>query len=184
MCIRDSDYTEDEQGVPKTADLLQVIANAELLPIDEGIFYTAVERAGLSKRHFEYQKPLAFFQLRQWRAERENYSFILDEDIAYWSAERFDQALLLSRWRLDGQIPGLHTINKHLSHRKLPCLLCKGAHPLKLKRQLRLPLLFALHTFRSLDGIEGTVAFGREALLLHTRLHFGGLKRDTGAVFC
>jgi hypothetical protein len=43
-------------------------------------------------------------------------------------------------------------------------------HPLQLKRRLRLPLLFPVHVFVSLDGMEGAIVFGREALLLHTAL--------------
>lgn len=171
-----------EGGLPKTADLFQLAANAQLTPLTEETFFAAVARAGLARRAFEYTKPLAFFRLRGWRTERENYRLVLDQDIGDWSGERFEQATLLTHWRLDADVPELNALNNRLSRRKLPCLLCKGIHPLELKRRLRLPLLFAVYGFASRDGLEGTVGFGREALLLDTRLSHYSSGKNQGSV--
>jgi hypothetical protein len=41
-----------------------------------------------------------------------------------------------------------------------------------MKRRLSLPLLFPLYEFVSRDGVSGTVAFGRTALMLDARLRY------------
>ncbi|MFQ5858360.1 MAG: hypothetical protein ACE5LU_22385, partial [Anaerolineae bacterium] len=46
------------------------------------------------------------------------------------------------------------------------CLL----HPAELARRLGLPFPFPLYIFQSRDGMEGSVAFARQALLLETAL--------------
>jgi CRISPR-associated endonuclease/helicase Cas3 len=173
---------ETEGGEIKTADLFQLVANAKLGALDERSFYQAVKRKGLTKRTFEQHEPVAFFRLFGWREERQNYQLVLDCDISGWGADRFGQAMLLRGWQLDASVPGLATLNNHLSRRKLPSLLCVGYHPLELKRRLRLPLLFAVYEFKSRDLISGCVAFGREALLLDTRLRYSQLKCGGGAV--
>jgi len=180
-CIID----ESEEGTAsfKTADLLQMVANAELTWVDEAEFYIAATKAGLQRYAFERTKPLAFFRMRGWCNERQNFCLYFDRDIMDWDAERFGKAKLFKGWCLDAQIPGLNALNNRLSRRKLPALLCLGYHPLELKRMLRLPLLFAVYKFESRDGIEGCVAFGREALLLEARLWRSNLECGGGAAF-
>lgn len=173
---------ETEDGELKLVDLFQLAANARLGALDEDAFYAAVERAGLSRRPFEQQKPLAFFRFRGWREERENYTLKLNRDIGHWGAERFGRAAVSKGWQLDAPVPGLTKLNNRLSRRELPALLCAGYHPLDLKRSLRLPLLFALYAFCSRDGVEGCVAFGREALLLDTRLRHSRLESGGGGI--
>jgi len=180
-CIID----ESEEGTAsfKTADLLQMVANAELAWMNEEEFYIAAEKAGLERHAFERHEPLAFFRMHGWRDERQNYRLHFDHDIMDWDAERFGKAKLFKGWCLDAQIPGLNVLNNRLSRRKLPTLLCLGSHPLDLKRMLRLPLLFAIYQFESRDGIEGSVAFGRGALLLEARLWRSNLDCGSGAAF-
>jgi len=160
---------------PKTADVFQMVANGILAETSEEEFYEAVMRAGLSRKPFEGRKPLTCFRLKGWAEERREFILRLDHDIRYWSGERFDQAGVVKGWHLEATVPGLARLNRALCQRKLPALLCRGVHPLDLKRRMRLPLLFAVHSFISRDGIEGSVAFGREALLLDTQLRYRGI---------
>jgi CRISPR-associated endonuclease/helicase Cas3 len=180
-CIID----ESEEGASrfKTSDLLQMVANAELASIDSETFYTAAEKAGLQRHVFERHEPLAFFRMHGWRDERRDYQLYLDRDVGNWKAQRFGKAQLFKGWHLDTRLSGLNVLNNRLSRRHLPALLCLGYHPLELKRMLRLPLLFALYQFGSRDGIEGCVAFGRQALLLEARLHRSNLDCGGGAAF-
>lgn len=179
-CIVDETETGPERF--KTADLFQLIANAELERLGKDAFYAAADQAGLQRRIFERQEPLAFFRMRGWRAEREGYLIFLDRDIRGWGAERFGRALALKGVKVDGRVPGLDALNNHLCRREIPALLCLGYHPLELKRRLRLSLLFAVYDFRSRDGVQGCVAFGRQALLLEARLKYNRLECGGGAI--
>jgi CRISPR-associated endonuclease/helicase Cas3 len=176
------DKTEDGTEQFKTADLLQMVANANLEWIGKDVFYAAAKQASLRRSLFERQEPLAFFNMHGWRSERENYKIHLDRDIRTWSAERFGKAQALKGFKIDICVPWLNILNKRLSRREIPALLCLGYHPLALKRRLRLPLLFAVYAFRSRDGVEGCVAFGREALLLEARLKYTRLECGGGAI--
>lgn len=175
---------ETEQGADrfKCVDLFLVAANAELQGLDEETFYAEVARAGLTRRPFERQEPLAFYRLYGWREEREEVKIVLNRDIRGWGADRFGQAQALKGFQIDARLPELPALNRHLERRELPALLCLGLHPLELKRRLRLPLLFALSTFTSRDEVTGCVAFGREALLLAARLQGTGIDCGGGAM--
>lgn len=180
-CIID----ESEVGAArfKMPDLLQMVANADLTWLEEEEFYAAAKQTGLQRHIFERQQPLGFFRMYGWRDERRDHRLYLDHDVMKWNADRFGKTCLLKGWHLDAQMPGLNALNNRLSRRQLPALLCLGYHPLELKRMLRLPLLFAIYQFESRDTVEGCVAFGREALLLETRLWHNKLDCGGGAAF-
>ncbi len=176
------DQTETGRERYKTADLLQMAANADLAVLEDWMFYAAVERDGLSKGAFERWNPLAFFVLRGWRPEREDYRFWLDQDIRSWGDERFGKAMALKGFRLDAGLPGINALNNRLARRAIPALLLAGVRPREVMHRLRLPMLFALHAFTSRDGVEGCVAFGRDALLLEARLAQSTMKGGGGAI--
>ncbi|NLH00074.1 MAG: type I-D CRISPR-associated helicase Cas3' [Chloroflexi bacterium] len=154
----------------KNGDLLQLAPNAQLEKLSEEEFYRAAESHGIPRRFFEQHNPLGFYRHIDWLEQRQEFGFFLDQDISTWSADRFGRALLLNRLQLDTSIPGIHSINKQLSRRSIPALICLDTEPLNLKRQLRLPMLFSLYPLKSRDFRNGCIAFGRQALLLETRL--------------
>ncbi len=160
---------------PKLADLFMLAANGRLEEISKAEFYQAVERATLYRPRFERANyphgPLAYYRLMGWRDERHETDLRLHQNIFEWGAEQWGQAVIVSGWRLDSFIPGKDKLNRILERRPLPATLCQAyRHPVELKRRLRLPLLFPIFQFTSLDDVSGCVAFGREALLLHTLL--------------
>jgi len=175
---------ETEQGVDrfKSVDLFMVAANAELQGLDEETFYTAATHAGLSRRLFERQSPLAFYRLYGWRSEREDVRIRLDRDIRGWGVEQFGRAQVLKGFQIDARLPELTALNNRLGRRELPALLCLGHNSLALKSRLRLPLLFAIFSFESRDNVTGCVAFGREALLLEARLQYAKIDCGGGAM--
>ena len=167
-----------EQGSDqiKTYDLFSLIANGNLDILSTDEFWHQVDRFGLARRPLERQEPLAFFRLHGFRAERTQYWIELQQDLIDWSADRFGVATVLTGVTLDTmftqEIPALNAINRTLEKQKVPALVCAGHNPFDLKRRLRLPLLFALYELRSRDGLTGTIAFGREALLLDVALKY------------
>lgn len=174
------DESEAGRDRLKAADLFQVLPTAHLSLLEDDEFYRLVEQAGLARRIFERQQPLAFFRLHGWSDEREDFSVFLDHDLLGWGTDRFGRALVLDGFQIDCRF---QSINRRLAQRKLPALLCAGWKPLDLKRRLRLPMLFPIYPFKSRDEITGSVVFGRQALLLHTRLEYSGLNCGGGAVY-
>lgn len=169
-CVIDTSEPNEQEKF-KSVDLLQMVANHKLEYLSADDFYQAVRKTGLNPRFFEKQDPLGFFWL-YGAQEYQKYTFRLDKDLLYWGAEKYGKAQSLKGFRLDSNFPGAIEINNRLSRREFPALLCAGIHPLDIKRRLSLPLLFPLHEFESRDGVKGTVAFGRTALMLDSRLVF------------
>ena len=182
------DETEGQPAQPKLYDLFALVANSVLGALDEAEFFEAVARAGLAKRPFERTNqdngPLAYFRLRGWRAEWNDYSLYLQQDISYWGSDKFGQAIVLAGFELDvSSVPGLTALNQRLKRRRRPTTLCLAyQHPLELKRRLYLPWLFPVYRFTSRDRVSGCVAFGREALLLHTQLKYRRIDCGGGAM--
>jgi len=172
---------EKEEDRFKVMDLLQAIANHALSYLSEAEFYEAARQAGANLQFFKKQEPLGFFQLHGTR-EYQKFRFWLDKDLSYWGAENYGKVLTLKGFSLDANFPGANEINTRLARRTLPALLCAGLHPLEMKRRLSLPLLFPLYEFVSRDGVSGTVAFGRTALMLDARLRYFPIKCGGGAV--
>jgi CRISPR-associated endonuclease/helicase Cas3 len=167
---------EAEEGADqiKTYDLFALIANGNLGALDEDGFWGFVDRQGLKRESIRCETPVAYFRLSGFLPERTRYSIKLKQNVADWDSTRFGSAQALQGIQLHADfpqsIPGYNAINHRLVQRKAPALICLQFHPLQLKRALRLPMLFPLYEFHSLDNLQGAIAFGREALLLHAAL--------------
>lgn len=167
---------EAEEGIDqiKTYDLFALVANGNLDTLDEDEFWGFVARQGLKPESIRCENPVAYFRLRGFLPERTRYSIKLKQNVADWDSTRFGVAQVLHGIQLHADfpqsIPDYNGINRKLLQRKVPALICLQYHPLQLKRALRLPILFPLYEFHSLDNMQGAIAFGREALLLHAAL--------------
>ncbi len=188
QCAILDDTEAEATGYPKLYDLFSLVANGKLAPLDKVEFYQAVKRAGLPQRRFEQANgpkkgPLGYFRLRGWHDEWQGYQLHLQKDINSWGSDQFGTAIILNGFKLD--VRGMTKVNKRLEKRNLPATLCLAyQHPLELKRKLYLPLLFPVYPFTSQDGVSGCVAFGREALLLHTKLKRRPLDCGGGTIIC
>lgn len=175
------DPTENGVEQFKAVDLLSAIANHALDYLSADDFYAAVRKAGLNSDWFQKQEPLGFFRLGTPR-EFQKFVFHFHGDMGGWGEEQFGKALPRQGFSLDADFPGQTEINRRLRKRTLPALLCAGKKPLEMRRRLNLPLLFPLYEFESDDGINGTLAFGRAALLLDARLRFHPMNCGGGVV--
>lgn len=180
-CVIDETEPQEQERF-KNADLLQIVANYHLEYLEPKVFFTSAEKVGLKRPIFEGRRPLGFFRLRGVREDRQNVRFFLDKDLLGWGAEKFDRADAVQGFRLDATFPGYTEINSGLQMRELSALLISERHPMDVKRCLQLPLLFPLYEFTSRDGVNGTVAFGRTALMLDSRLKYHPLYTGGGAV--
>lgn len=179
-CVIDPAETNDKEKF-KVVDLLQMVANHKLEYMNAEDFYALAKKAGLNPKYYESKKPLGFFWLYGVQ-DYQKYIFRLDKDLLSWGAEQFGKAISIKGFRLNAQFPGANEINNRLMRREIPALLCAGLHPLDIKRQLSLPMLFPLHEFESRDGRKGAVAFGRTALMLESRLLYHSLPCGGNAI--
>jgi len=179
-CVMDPSEPERREQF-KLVDLVQMVSNYSLGYLGTGDFYTAVREAGLNPRVFEKQEPLGFFRLNGI-GDFQKILFALDKDLGYWNAEQYGKAQVLKGFRLDANFPGAAEINNRFNRREMSTLLCAGMKPLEMKKRLSLPMLFPLYEFVSRDGVNGTVAFGRTALMLDSRLRYSPIRCGGGAV--
>jgi CRISPR-associated endonuclease/helicase Cas3 len=179
------DETEEGAEKIKTYDLFALIANGRLEALSEEEFWNAVDQAGLKRRTIERANPIGFLRIQGFRPERTNYRIQIERDLMEWGADRLGVATVLTGVTVESDefVPGLNSINRKLERRQLPALICLSQkHPLEWKAQLRLPMLFPLFALKSRDGLQGTIAFGREALLLDVALRHRGIDCGGGAI--
>lgn len=178
-CVIDESEPHTEQF--KVVDLPALVASHHLSYLSDDDFCRAVRAAGLDPRLFEKQNLLGCFRMGKLR-EMQRLIFHLHADLASWGEERFGCAVACKGFSLDADFPGNAEINRRLRQRTLPALLCAGKKPFELKRRLSLPLIFPLYEFESNDGVAGTVAFGRAALLLDARLRYHPMSCGGGTI--
>jgi CRISPR-associated endonuclease/helicase Cas3 len=180
------DSNESDADQVKTYDLFALIANGDLDELSANDFWATVDRVKISRKVIERHQPIAYFRLRGFRAERTRYWVMLNDDLAGWGTDRFGVARAMQGFTIESEfaheIPGINAVNNKLERLCPPALICLGNGPLELKRRLRLPMLFPIYELRSRDGVSGTVAFGREALLLDVALQYRGINCGGGAM--
>ena len=171
---------------PLRYDLLWLLANAEVQPISKEMFCAEVQRRGYSRTAFERDGIVAFFQAERLKQERAEVRINLQRGHTIdWSVAARGQAQVIHGVQVDCAVPwDLNALNRHLIQRHFAAALVPGYHPLKLQNELFLPALFPLYTYSGADA-QGTIAFGRQALILDTLLRYRKLRYDSDdAIFC
>jgi len=162
----------DGHAEPLTYDLVWLLANARVELLTEGEFCADVRRRGYNDTPFKRGYQVTFFRLHSFLAERDNVMVNLDHARGVdWTPLSYDRALVMSGVRLEcNEFPELNRLNSQLSRRSFVALLCVGKHPVEVQQAVYLPGQFPLHKFQG-NGLTGTIAFGRQALILDTKLH-------------
>ncbi len=168
----------------KNTDLLRMIASYNLEALGKDAFYAAVKKAGLKTDSFENRDPLGFFKMLGVGTERQNFKFFLNQNLLGAGENEFGAVRSLAGFELDADFPDKVAINKQLKQKEFVVLLFEGKEPLELKKSFRLPMLFPLYEYYSRDYRCGTVAFGRTALMLESRLKFLPVHSGGGAIIC
>lgn len=165
------DMQESDANQFKTYDLFGLLSNFELAPLDKEEFLREVRQRNLPRRVYEADTIAAYFRVLHVREQRQDIKVIVNRDIAEWGPEEFGVAQVVSHIAIDAaNVPALPRLNRGLRQRHMVALLCLAMHPAELARRLRLPWPFPLYRFVSRDGLEGSIAFGRQALLLEVAL--------------
>lgn len=164
------DQTEQGAQRVKDNDLLRLAPNFEMkfLPFEQ--FEQEAQHAGITRLPPRYKDYVAHFRLYGPTAERRSMTIRLNANVGSWSAGEFGEAAVIDRIELDVEgAPWLADVNDRLRRRELVALLCL-CQPRDLQYRLRLPPLFQLYPFVARDGLSGTIAFARDALLLQVAI--------------
>lgn len=149
-------------------NLMALLRQADLIsvPLDEML--QQAKKRGQNSQALKKTKPLAAYRLLGWREEIRPIEFEIDSEL---NEEQFECVIQQNRFRLVCVgIPELQALNHQLYNEILVALFIRNKDPLLLRRLLRLGFQIELFPFRTLDNVTGTVAFGRDALLIDSIL--------------
>lgn len=164
------DEQESREARVKKYDLFGLLANFQLGPLEKSEFFDEVTRWDLPSRAYKEGELCGYFRVRHVQSERTDVRVIFNQDIDDWGPEKFGKVLVVNHIEIHAPgTPGLNPLNSRLSRRDFVVLLCL-LHPAELMKRLGLPRPFPLHRFCSRDNSEGSIAFGRQALLLEVAL--------------
>jgi CRISPR-associated endonuclease/helicase Cas3 len=162
----------DPTGTSQTVvayNLIALLRNAELQAIDLDEMYRHARQQGQSTKAMKRSQPLAAYRLVGWLPKPRPVNIYLDRAVNGTLNETVTE---MNGFRFDvSDVPELNRLNRRLEQRQIAVLLLAGQDPDMLRRRLRLGYQLELFKFRSMDGIEGCVAFARDALLLDSVLY-------------
>lgn len=163
---------DDREGkeVVLSYDLLSLAANADLTWLEPEEFARITRLHGALLSQTEVTELAGWFRLRGFADARRNVVVMLNQSVGPWGADEFGQARVITGVTLD--VPAadwLNDLNRHLRQRQFVALLCL-CQPKELIYKLRLPPMFEIYPFISRDGLEGSIAFARDALMLQVAI--------------
>lgn len=168
----------------KRYDLMMLAANADLVWLEPEVFAAIAKARGVNWSATDIAGLAGWFRLRGIRAERKQISVRLTQEVGAWGADRWGQVQVIEGVTLAVDfVDWLNDLNRHLRGRKLVALLCL-CEPKDLIYKLHLPPMFEIYRFVARDGLEGSIAFARDALMLQVALNERQFSCGGGAVIC
>ncbi len=160
----------------KTYDLFFLLANTDFHVMDKAVFMQEVRQRGLEERDFEQQ--LVYLRIEKYIPERQQLVLGLAQDLGNTQQHKLHQLQICPGFFVDEpRHRDLGEINKALKKLRLPCIFSNMKRA-ELKGRLNLSMLFPINRLRDSTGYEYSLAFGQEALLLESILHFRTTKGD------
>jgi hypothetical protein len=170
----------DDAGAVMSYNLTTLLLQAKLETVSHDEAY---RRAGDRAEALRKTDPLIAYRVTGWLPKQpRRVSILLDEQIAGWDGGDFGAVIEQNHFRFvvePNDIPELTLLNEMLEARTLVALLIRPgdlkrldvADPAALRLYFRLGMSLELFAFRSQDGASGSVAFGRDALLLDSLIY-------------
>ncbi len=151
----------------KKYDLLWLLSNTDFKPITKQEFECTARANSWNAAVLGRFSPIAYGRFTRMLDEPNRLSIMVGHDLQTLDADWWCKAQVLDRIRINAQgIDGLNVINNTLEQTPLPVLL-SPLGPFELRHRLRLPPLFELYEMQGRGGnVDGTIAFGRHALML------------------
>jgi len=160
----------DGKEVVITYDLLSLAASADLTWLEPEEFAHIVRTHDAALSPSNVAELAGWFRLRGFANARRNVTVMLNQPVAAWGADEFGQVRVITGVTLDvPEAEWLNDLNRHLRQRQFVALLCL-CPPKELIYKLRLPPMFEIYPFSSRDGLEGSIAFARDALMLQVAI--------------
>jgi CRISPR-associated endonuclease/helicase Cas3 len=177
------DETENGRNQVKRYSLLTLAANANLNWLGRDEFNVIARQLYDNHLPFPTDDLAGWFRFHGFNDKWRPVIIKIDHPVGEWSSDKLGTPQVLNRIRLDMDgADWLNALNRHLVQRNFVVTLCLTP-PSELRYKLYLPPLFQLYEFHSpLDGSSGTVAFARQALLLHVALLNGRVDCGGGAI--
>jgi len=177
---------KEDEGELVTYDLFWLLANAELELISREAFCSAARRLGRPDAPYRRGFQKCYFRWRTLRPQRETVRVILAPRVARWGVERQQTAQILPGIQVDcAGHEFLARLNRMLIDDPCVGLIVPAHEPEQVRRAryLTAGIQLLAYTADDLDaGVQtGTVAFGRDALLLDSLLRTKPLSSASGA---
>lgn len=154
--------TDSQQIV--SYNLMTLLRRAELQAIPKEALLEEARRRGQNVESLEKTEPLASYQLIGWRDDYRDITIYLDTTLP---EEKLQQVIVQNRFRIDcAGIPDLYELNKDLYDRNLVIFIIPNKDAYTIRKLLRIGFQLELFDFSDAGSISGTIAFGRDALLL------------------
>ena len=168
---------DETDGEIKDYNLLWVLQNAEIEYMEKADFMRKIESQDISPHKFRYVD--VYLRLREYRSERERFRLTQTRKIAeQFTDDNYRQLNTLKGFEIDGDFPEINRINRWLRKKRLLCLVRKEKVG-DLRRILRLPMMFSIFSLLDRDGNEFSVAFSKDALLLHSQPYVWANKENS-----
>ena len=157
---------DENDGEIKDYNLLWVLRNAETEWMNKQDFMEAVAARDVQPHRYRYVD--VYLRLLAYRQKPERLRLHHNRAIlSEFSEDAYRTIKVLSGFRIEGSFQDLTRINRSLQRKKLLCLIRKQSVN-ELRACLRLPPLFGIFPLIDSEGNEElSVAFSKDALLLH-----------------
>lgn len=169
-------------------DLFWLLANVRLEFLTRQAFLAATNQLSTSVRPAWAKRQLFFFRWQGLLDQRDQIAIQLTPTASRWGEERHHTAQVLPGFTLARSTQPLPTaLNDTLITRSTVALLIPDYDPHEARRKLYLTTHIPLLPYSNAadaDPRQGTIAFGRAALLLDSLLRYRKLSGDGGAIFC
>lgn len=171
----DCGVIKDDEGDVVTYDLFWLLANGRLEPLSLEAFCAAVRALGKPDAPYRRGFQRYFFRWLGLRPQREQVRVVLPPEVARWGPDKHQVAVVLPGITVDcAGHEFLLRLNQRLSGTPCVGLIVPAVEPRQLRRRLYLPPSIQLWPYSADAGDageqSGSVAFGRDALLLDSKL--------------